>query len=629
MKLKGSVLTALGVAFLLCFPANKLAESQTRVENVIQPAASTSSDLPREAQLPVSAALGRDESIYYAQARSSGYTIANSRQKLAADFSSQGVDVVCDGARWGMRLQAYGYGDVLTAVAGTAPRAISNRIEYSRGALTEWYVNGPMGLEQGFTVARAAEAASHEPLTLAMLLSGDLEASLDQDRTGVKLAGRRGKVELKYGGLSAFDASGKALPAWIELANRRLLLRVDTAAARYPITIDPIIQSAKLTASDGQNGDGFGISVAISGDTVVVGADEADHTAGAAYVFVKPASGWTNLTQTAKLTPSDGQNGLFNSLNFGYAVAISGNTIVVGQFVSRGTVAHSRSAYIFVEPPGGWTNMTETARLRDPEPGDGQDSYGTAVAISGNTVVVGSQYTSLTAPGRAYVFVEPESGWSTTDVPTAQLSSTDSSAGDAFGESVVIDGGTIAISSPWAPVNGTPEGAIYVYAKPADGWTNMTQTAKLAASDLGGGARFGGTLALSGDTVVTGSYLLQSAYVFVEPTGGWANMTQTAKLSSLVPGLFVDSVAINASVIAVGSVSYNNSLGAVYVFVKPAGGWRSTNQQAAILIPSDGTEADNFGISVGLSESVVIAGSYRQPVVNFQSGPGAAYLFEQ
>ncbi len=629
MKLKGSVVTALGVVFLLCFPASSVAESATRAENVIQPAASASSDLPREAQLPVSAALGRDESIYYAQAQSSGYRITNPRQRLAADFTLQGVDLLCDGARWGMSLQAYGYGDVLNAVAGTAPRAGSNRIEYSRGTLTEWYVNGPMGLEQGFTVARAPEAARHEPLTLAMLLSGDMDASLDQGGTGVKLAGWQGKVELRYGGLSAFDASGKALPAWIELANRRLLLRVDTAEARYPITIDPIIQSAKLTASDGQNGDGFGISVAISGDTVVVGADQADHTAGAAYVFVKPASGWTNLTQTAKLTPSDGQNGLFNSLNFGYGVALSGDTIVVGQFVDRGVVAHRRAAYIFVEPPGGWTNMTETARLMDPEPGDAQDSYGTAVAIYDNTVVVGSQYANAGGPGRAYVFVQPESGWSTTNVPTAQLSSTDSSAGDAFGESVVIDGDTIAISSPWAPVNGTPEGAIYVYVKPANGWINMSQTAKLAASDLGGGARFGGTLALSGDAIVTGSYLLQAAYVFVEPTGGWVNMTQTAELSSSVQGLFVDSVAIDASVIAVGSENYNNFQGAVYVFTKPAGGWRSTNQQAAILIPSDGTEADDFGISVALNNSIVIAGAFRQPVVNFQAGPGAAYLFEK
>src|ERR1700691_987793 len=92
----------------------------------------------------------------------------------------------------------------------------------------------------------------------------------------------------------------------------------------------PGIQNFTLTAADGVDGDGFGDSVAIDGNTVVVGAYGATFNGlrgpGAAYVFVKPAGGWSNMTQTAELTASDRQNGDY----FGGSVAISGNTIVVG-----------------------------------------------------------------------------------------------------------------------------------------------------------------------------------------------------------------------------------------------------------------------------------------------------------
>ena len=88
-------------------------------------------------------------------------------------------------------------------------------------------------------------------------------------------------------------------------------------------------QTAKLTASDGAEGDYFGVSVSISGDTVVVGAngdDDNGDTSGSAYVFVKPSAGWSNMTQTAKLTASDGVEGDY----FGYSVSVSGDTVVVG-----------------------------------------------------------------------------------------------------------------------------------------------------------------------------------------------------------------------------------------------------------------------------------------------------------
>ena len=147
-----------------------------------------------------------------------------------------------------------------------------------------------------------------------------------------------------------------------------------------------LTETAKLTASDGAAGDYFGHSVAISGNTVVVGADYAtvggNSQQGAAYVFVEPTSGWVSTTQTAKLTASDGAADNY----FGWSVAVSGNTVVVGEL---GATGYQGAAYVFVEPAsGGWANATETAKLTGPD-GTTINGFGRSVAISGNTVVVG------------------------------------------------------------------------------------------------------------------------------------------------------------------------------------------------------------------------------------------------
>jgi hypothetical protein len=158
------------------------------------------------------------------------------------------------------------------------------------------------------------------------------------------------------------------------------------------VVIDPWVQVAKLTASDGHAGDFLGSSVAIEANTVVAGA----HTGapGAAYVFVKPATGWANITETAKLTASDGDPFL------GSSVAISGNMAVA---VSISGV------YVFVKPASGWRNMTETAKLTASDP-EGPASLGPCVAIAGNTVVAGNQ-NATNGAGAAYVWVKPASGW--------------------------------------------------------------------------------------------------------------------------------------------------------------------------------------------------------------------------
>ena len=181
---------------------------------------------------------------------------------------------------------------------------------------------------------------------------------MDQDRRGLSLCGAGGAVVYRYAGLTVLDAEGREAKAWLEVEGQRLAILVDDRNLRYPLMIDPLIQQAKLTASDGAEWDYFGDPVSISGDTVVVGADEDDDNgsaSGSAYVFVKPEAGWSTMTQTQKLRASDGAQGDW----FGLSVSVSGDTVVVGAMLDDDKGTNSGSAYVFepkrnmgLVPPG-------------------------------------------------------------------------------------------------------------------------------------------------------------------------------------------------------------------------------------------------------------------------------------
>ena len=249
-------------------------------------------DLPLPAQASIAGMLGRDADSYHVVPTHAGYRAENIAHTLSADFAAEGVQVNAGAAQWRVTLRGWGYGDRHSVAAPAQPQAAANRVEYRRGALTEWYVNGPLGLEQGFTIATAPGERNGAPLKLAIALSGGLQATVDTGENALTLTSPEGAPVLRYGGLFAYDARGRELKAWLEVQGAQAHIRVDDANAEYPLVIDPFITQAKLTASDKAADDNFGYSVAISGDTVVVGADSAGPggtaDAGAAYVFVKP-----------------------------------------------------------------------------------------------------------------------------------------------------------------------------------------------------------------------------------------------------------------------------------------------------------------------------------------------------
>lgn len=589
-------------------------------------------DLPLEAQSSISAALGRDLPGYQTRARQGIIETSNSREKLAVSFTQRAVELRRGRESWRIALRAYGYGDALKPAAEATPTASSNRVRYERGALTEWYLNGPAGLEQGFTVQAPPGVSNGQPLTIALGVEGSLAAVADASRTSLTLNDPEGHAQLHYAGLSAHDATGRNLPAWLEMKDAQLLLKTDDAQARYPVVIDPFVQSAELTASDGTDKQELGASVSVSGNTVVAGAPGCSGCGfvGAAYVFSMPANGWSNMTQTAKLTASDG---IANN-QFGFAVSIDGNTIAIGAHADR----HSRgSVYVFVEPAGGWANMTETAKLTGSDSQFG-DVLGRSISISGGTVVAGAPQATVGTvkdQGAAYLFVEPFAGW-VNATETAKLTAAGGVKWGQLGYSVGIDGNTVVAGAPSpVPERVASAGVAYLFEEPPSGWVSMTQTAALTGSDTKLGDRLGNYVSVSGNTVVAGAPLATpgseqqqgAAYVFVEPFAGWANATQTAKLTSsdgVKEGYFGRSVSISGNQIVVGApnqtVGSDVGEGAVYEFDEPANGWANMTQTAELDV-SPGAQYDLVGGRVSINNGTVVTGALGE------NKKGMAFLF--
>jgi len=588
------------------------------------------SDLPEEAQTRISAVLGRDHSTYSARQDGSSIRITNPGQHLTAKFDEHGVTLQDGRANWAFSIEFVGYGTSVQHLPSVTPRAHQNRVEYRRGNLLEWYVNGPAGLEQGFTLDRPSTHPKDQPISVVMSLSGDLAATLDDSKTRLRLNNPQKLVDLQYGSLTAYDAVGKQLPAWLELQGNNLSLNVSDDGAQYPVVIDPTIKQFKLLNSNPSNGDDLGYASAISGNTIVVGSPGAyvdTVECGAAFVFVKPSSGWANMTESAKLVPSDCADGD----EFGSSVAISGNNIAVGAPDHPSSTRVGKGYYYTKPPVTGWSGtLTEFASL-----GNGSVNgavYGTSVAISGQDVLVGS-------PGEntAYLLV------CATNVGSCGLDAKfyGVTASSAFGTAVAVNGFNFVVTDPWATVGTNQfQGAAYAFSYLGH---NTWSRATLTSSDGGFLDEMGASVAMTNNTIVVGcpycglGHVLTAgaAYVYTKPaTGNWVDATQTAKLTSS-DGVQGDelgfSVAVSGNIIVAGAplknIGNNATQGEAYVYIS-SGAW-SDRTESIRLIASDGQRFDSFGQSVGISGAVGIVGANFGKNGNLNLVTGSEYLFMQ
>jgi len=167
-----------------------------------------------------------------------GYSGQNPAQQLSLGFDSRDVRISSPEGSVRFHLTGYGYGDRLIKPAPGALSASGDRLEYQRGDLTEWYVNGSQGLEQGFTVARrpAISGAKGQPLIIAIAVASLLKPVASDN--AVDFASSDGVV-FRYRGLRVWDARGRHLTSRLEVQGRELRLIIDDRHAEYPVTIDP------------------------------------------------------------------------------------------------------------------------------------------------------------------------------------------------------------------------------------------------------------------------------------------------------------------------------------------------------------------------------------------------------
>lgn len=313
-------------------------------------------------------------------------------------------------------------------------------------------------------------------------------------------------------------------------------------------------QQAKLVAADGLYGDCFGASVALSGDTAVIGAPDklvdGATGAGAAYVFVRRGTSWT---QQAELSAANSQYDTF----FGSAVALSGDTVVVGApGKTVNSVGGAGAAYVFVHGAGGWTQRAELAASVANGTSTG---FGTSVGLSGNTAVVGAPGAS-NVTGAAYVFVGRNGRW----MQQARLSAA-IAPGDDFGSAVALSGST-AVVGAFAKNNST--GTAYVFVRDAGGWA---QQAQLTAADGAPNDQFGFSLALSGNTAVVGAWNTTNnagaAYVFGRSGTSWMQQAELSAADGAPNGQFGFAVALSGGTAVVGAPN-DDIVGAAYVFAR-------------------------------------------------------------
>lgn len=386
----------------------------------------------------------------------------------------------------------------------------------------------------------------------------------------------------------------------------------------------------RLVASDATSDAQFGNAVAVSGDLAIVGAKgNRPSEEGAAYVFERNEGGPDNWGEVKKLTASDG-SGLDI---FGDSVAISGDTAIVGASfqLSRG------AAYVFQRDAGGPDNWGEVAKLTASDPDIG-DFFGWSVAISGDTAIVGAINANIgsTDPGAAYIY-ERDAGGPDSWGQVAKLTASDAGVNDDFGSGVAIDGDTAIVGARRQDGGGSSNGAAYLFERNEGGPDNWGETKKLVASDASGGSAFGAAVALHSGTVVLGAPEDDgqdgnegAVYVYERESGGPDNWGEITKLESPEPDQdrrFGQSVGISGDRVIVGSRDDDRAqaAGAAYVHLRDEGGpdnWGVVKK----LTASDAGAFHGFGVSVAIDGVQAIVGASNGGANPEDSG--TAYVYE-
>jgi len=389
-----------------------------------------------------------------------------------------------------------------------------------------------------------------------------------------------------------------------------------TGCSEEPTAVAP--RELKIAASDGAAKDSFGAAVAISGDTTIVGAvfdDDMGTDSGSAYVFVRNDDG--TWSQQAKLMSPDGEAGDL----FGSAVAIFGDTALVGAPSAKDNGVATGAVHVFVRNGENWAHQAKLV----PMAAAADDQFGYALGLNGDTAIIGAPADDEAAPdaGAAYLYNRSGTMWAE---PAKVLAK---SGGEAayFGASVAISK-TTALVGAWDDGTAKNAGLVFVYVNDGMGWTDQ---GTLIPTDPSGEDLFGFSVALSGDTALIGASGGDdkgtdsgAAYLFVRNGTTWAQDQKLLPNDGAAGDVFGYSVAIWDDLATIGAYwddDRGDFSGAAYTFSLTNGNWVEIDKHA----PSDGIQGQKFGCSVAIDGDMAIAGAYGDDEKGIESG--SAYVF--
>lgn len=503
------------------------------------------------------------------------------------------------------------------------PEIVSeNKVQYQRGNITEWYVNSPLGVEQGFTVNKSPQNRNENGkviLEIGIDLDNDLQARQSQNHRSINFVNSEQEdTVFSYTGLFAFDSSGKELPSEMKLLDSKIEIAVDDRGAIYPIVVDPFIEVQEIFPSDVNPMDvswQFGGTVSISGNTALVGAIHADAFNGQAYIFDRDnATGFWSETQI--LTASN--NGSF----FGNCVHVDGDTAIVGSLnIFSGLQG---DAYIFERDP--ISNLWSEVDNITGSTGAPGDFYGISCSLeeSSGVAMVGANL-AFGGEGRVYVYERDMSNmWNEVQilipsggVPLLQ-----------YGFKLNFQGNTAAVGAP-SRIDAMPllTGEVYIYERDMMGMWNEFQI--LTGSDSVDGDSFGVDVDFDGDNMVIGASQFNmnegKAYIFERDTmtNMWGEIQILTATVPIMGEFYGSNVSISGDIAIVSAALLASTNGRVFVYERDAMGmWPETQ----IVTASNGMPGDMFGVETSIDGHQLIVGANG---VDGAAGSftGAAYLY--
>ncbi len=489
---------------------------------------------------------------------------------------------------------------------GDRPNRVERIHETLSGSLREWFVNGPLGLEQGFTVLAppCTERDAAKLAVLELVVDGLRPAPLaptDPERTtAVELVDDAGNVRLRYAGLAVTDRAGRTLPALMLPQGQRITLKFDLEGALFPVTVDPVWAALREPRASGVTGSAaFGSAIDASPDTALISAPDLKASTGAVYVYRRSDN---RFIEQAKLEATDGATGD----RFGAAVALDGDTALVGASTAKPNgLLSAGAAYLFSRSGGAWTQQQKLVASSPSE----KAFFGKTVALLGDTAFVGA-YGANGDTGAVYVFTKTGSSW----IERAQLTASDASAGARFGYAISPYGNEVLIGAFTAAVGANPQqGAAYLFQGSGSSWT---QTAKLLAPDGSYYDGFGNALTLGADSALIGAvwgpqgHARGATYVFSK---SGANFTYVEKLEpssasdSQYFGFALSRLGDRLVIGAPRTTFPGAAEGAIYIHSKQGTSWGAASRT---MVPAAGSGAFELGHAVKVvTDNLVLVGA--------------------